>query len=112
MTQTFQPSQVRRIQRKGDSLKNGALIGLAAGVVMGVLAGGISDCPGESSSCPGSRVAIPLIAAGFYTAVGTGIDAAIQGRTLLWEPARASSGSPVTLWWSRGRATIGAAIRF
>lgn len=32
-TQTFAPAQVRRVQRRGDSLKNGTIIGLAFGVV-------------------------------------------------------------------------------
>lgn len=94
---TFAPAEVRRVQRKGDSLKNGTIIGLAFGAVMGILAGGISDCPGGGSNCPGSRIVIPLVAAGFYTAVGAGIDAAIQGRTLLWESNAAGSGPPATL---------------
>jgi hypothetical protein len=112
MTQTFAPSQVRRIQRKGDSLKNGTIIGLAFGVVMGVLAGGISDCPGGRSSCPGSRVVIPLVAAGFYTAVGAGIDAAVQGRTLLWESGAAASGPPVTLRLLPASVSVRSAIRW
>src|SRR5687767_14202605 len=54
----FDAARVRRIERRGDSLKNGALIGLGIGTGMGLLAAGISDCPeNPSGSCPGFRVA-------------------------------------------------------
>jgi hypothetical protein len=83
----FEAARVRRIQRRGDSLRNGALIGAIVGVAMGVVVGGISDCPGDNrgGSCPGSRAAMFLVSTGVYAAIGTGIDALVPGRTTLYE---------------------------
>jgi len=92
----FDAARVRRIQRRGDSLKNGAIIGAVVGVGMGLLAGGIADCGRDDpgGGCPGTRVAALLVSTGVYAAVGAGIDALIQGRTTLYEappsPAPAS----------------------
>lgn len=79
---------VVRIDRQGDSLKNGAIIGAVIGGVTGALtAGGLADCPGAHSPCTGARVAGFFIATGVWTAIGVGIDALIPGRTLLWKPS-------------------------
>ncbi|MSO56465.1 MAG: hypothetical protein EXQ55_06020 [Acidobacteria bacterium] len=43
---TFNLSEVVRIYRRGDSLKNGALIGAGVGLGFGLLTGGFADCPG------------------------------------------------------------------
>jgi hypothetical protein len=92
----FDAARVRRIQRRGDSLRNGAIIGAVVGVGIGLLAGGIADCGRDDpgGGCPGTRVAALLVSTGVYAAVGAGIDALIQGRTTLYEappsPAPAS----------------------
>ncbi len=80
-------ARVTRIEKRGDSLRNGALIGAVVGAVMGVVAGGISDCPGNDPGgrCPGVRAAAFLVSTGVYTAVGTGIDALVVGRTTVYE---------------------------
>jgi hypothetical protein len=98
----FERSEIAKIEKRGDSLKNGALIGAAVGVLAAVSLAGLSDCPGmEQDGCPGARVAMSLITVGVYTAIGVGIDAAIQGRTLIYRapgltvsagPSRASAG--------------------
>ena len=83
----FEAARVRRIQKRGDSLRNGALIGAVVGVGMGFFVAGISDCPGDDAggSCPGFRAGAFLGSTGFYMAVGAGIDALVVGRTTLYE---------------------------
>ncbi len=87
--QAFEAGLVRRIEKRGDSLKNGAIIGAVVGLVLGVLAGGMADCvdgQGGVGTCSvGSQIGIAAASTGIYAAIGTGIDAAIQGRTLLFE---------------------------
>lgn len=82
----FEAARVRRIDKRGDSLRNGALIGTVGGVVMGLLSAGLSDCPSDdpSGSCPGVRAALVLFSAGVYAAIGTAIDALRVGRTTLY----------------------------
>lgn len=83
---TFSLSEVVRIYQRGDSLKNGALIGGGFGLGMGLLLGGFSDCPGadQSKGCPWSHVGFIVVGTLTYAAIGTAIDALIPGRTLLW----------------------------
>ena len=83
----FDAARVRRIQRRGDSLRNGAIVGAIVGVGLGLLAGGIADCGRDDpgGGCPGTRVAAVLVSTGVYAAVGAGIDALIQGRTTLYQ---------------------------
>ena len=85
----FDASRVRRIEKRGDSLRNGALIGAVVGAVFGVLGATISDCPGNNPSgpCPGSQAALFLVSTGMWAAIGTGIDALVTRRTTLYEAA-------------------------
>lgn len=91
----IEASRIRRIEKRGDSLKNGTIIGLVVGVVMGLITSGISDCPGDDpgGSCPGTSAVLFLFSTGVYTAIGTGVDALIPGRTLLYEAPAASRAS-------------------
>lgn len=84
--QRFAAARVRRIDRRGDSLRNGALIGAIAGTVMGLVGAGISDCPGSNAGggCWGARTAIFFVSVGMYAAIGTGIDALVSGRTTVY----------------------------
>ena len=82
---TFVPDNVTKIERRGDSLKNGALIGAA----IGFLTGFIGDCPragnnNRSDGCPGARVAYVVGGSAIWAGIGAGIDALIPGRTRLW----------------------------
>jgi len=89
---TFELSNVRRIQKRGDSLKNGAITGAIVGAAIGILSGGFSDCPGGGLHCgAGARVAIAVTSSSIYAAIGTGIDAAIQGRTTLYQRPAATN---------------------
>jgi hypothetical protein len=83
----FDAARVRRIQTRGDSLRNGALIGAIVGVALGFVVGGMADCPdgNRGGDCPGSRAALFLVSTGVYAAIGTGIDALIPGRTTWYE---------------------------
>lgn len=110
--QRFDADHVRRIQKRGDSLRNGALIGAVVGAALGLLVAGISDCPGDDpgGSCPGTRAAAFVGSTGVYAAIGTGIDALVVGRTTLYEapsPPRRSERAP-----SSGRSAINLTIRW
>ncbi len=106
-TKTFAMGDVARVDLRGDSLKNGAWIGAGVGAVLGVLVGGFGDC----TDCgAGTGVAIALTSIGFYTAVGTAIDAMIAGRTPLWRagsPTSARRGLTVRVMPERRGASIG-----
>jgi len=85
VTRTFAPAEVTKIDRRGDSLKNGAIIGAAVGLFTGL----IGDCPSagsrnRSNGCPGARVGYVLGGAAIWAGIGAGIDALIPGRTRLW----------------------------
>jgi hypothetical protein len=85
LTKTFTPADVKIIERKGDSLKNGALTGLAIGAIG---AGFYARSCMHYGHCTAAVVPVMLIGTGLYTAIGTAIDAAIPGRTRIW-PGRA-----------------------
>ncbi len=86
----FDIRHVNRVDKRGDSLKNGAITGFAVGVGLGFLASAASDC-GSSASCPGDRWILGAVSTALYTAVGTAIDAAVSGRTTVYEAPRRSS---------------------
>ena len=91
--QRFDAARVRRIDKRGDSLKNGAWIGAALGVLFGSIAAGISDCPGDDpgGDCAGFRVVGFTSALGIYTAIGVGVDALIVGRTRVFDAGRSTA---------------------
>jgi hypothetical protein len=91
--QRFDAARVRRIDRRGDSLKNGAWIGAALGVLFGSITAGISDCPGSDpgGECTGFRIGTFVGALGIYTAIGVGIDAMIVGRTRVFDAERSAA---------------------
>lgn len=89
----FDQSRVRRVDKRGDRLTNGAIIGAGVGAVTGLLAALISDCPGKDSggSCGGARAAGFAVSVGVYSALGVGIDALAVGRTTVYESTTTSS---------------------
>ena len=87
---TFDKAGILRVDKRGDSLKNGTLIGAVVGLVFGSISSGMSDCPGDDpgGGCPGFRVAAFVGSFAIYTAIGTGIDALIVGRTRVFDSGR------------------------
>lgn len=83
----FEAARVKRIDKRGDSLRNGVIIGAIAGAAVGLLGAGLADCPGASPSggCPGFRTAGVLVSGAFYAGVGAFIDARVAGRTTVYE---------------------------
>jgi type IV secretory pathway TrbD component len=101
----FETRRVERVSKRGDSLRNGAIAGLAAGIVQAVLVVGTQKCAASCSE--GVRMWFLAANTAVYTAVGTAIDAAIQGRTVMYRaptprPAnqsRTSASFSVRLTW-------------
>lgn len=85
----FARERVARIDRRGDSLRNGALIGAGLGVTFGLLAALGSDCPEDfGGSCPGTRATYFALSTIAYTGLGAGIDGLIVGRTRVFDASR------------------------
>lgn len=78
VTREIPQADVVRIDRHGDSVKNGAAIGAAIGVLLGTVA---AVTYGKGAA--GAAASIPLGAL-FYGAMGAGIDALITARTPLY----------------------------
>ncbi|MBE3075258.1 MAG: hypothetical protein IMZ75_09985 [Actinobacteria bacterium] len=108
----FELGGVRKIEKRGDSLKNGAIIGAVVGLVFGALTGGMADCKqsdGSFGECgAGTRAGMALVSAGIYGAIGAGIDAAIPGRTTLYQKPAISGGLPA----SGPGASLGFSVRW
>ena len=109
-TKSFAEGEAIRVDLKGDSLKNGALIGAGVGAVMGGLLSGFGDCAG----CGGARVTFLLVGIGVYSAIGTALDALIPGRTPLWRAgssAHTGSGLAINVSPQRRSAFVGWKIK-
>ena len=91
MEQRFDAQRVRRIEKRGDSVKNGALIGTALGLVFSSVFIGMADCAEYSGSCTGSQIAGFVVGTGLYTAMGAGIDAMIVRRTVVFDADRSTA---------------------
>jgi hypothetical protein len=87
----FALADVRTIHRRGDSLRNGAIIGAGFGALFGALGAASSDCGGilePSRRCNAAEsLTIVAVSTGIHAAIGTGIDALRHGRTRVY-PAR------------------------
>ena len=87
LTKTFAAAEVSLVERKGDSLKNGAIIGAVIGGLASALSAG-EVCAGpadnDGHSCAGRATVYMVFGTAFYAAVGAGIDALIPGRTRIW----------------------------
>jgi hypothetical protein len=108
---SFERARVRRLQKRGDSLKNGALIGAGVGVVLASITAAVADCPTASdTSGPGAKVGLAILGTAIYTGVGVGIDALVTGRTTMYE---APAGGAFNLPGLRPeiRNTAGPAVR-
>jgi hypothetical protein len=102
-------------QRRGDSLANGALIGLAIGAsvtAIGIAVWVNSDTYYEGEASAGEAVVVTALYGGLGAAIGTGIDALITRRQVVFEK-RAASGvtfqfaPSLTLTRAAARLSIG-----
>jgi hypothetical protein len=94
-------------QRRPDSLVNGALIGAAAGAIVGAI--GVNACANDFGCNDDSSGAFFAMYTGIGLGVGLGLDAAIVKRRLIFErpvTPRASVGVALLL----GRERKGAAV--
>ena len=85
----FQKANVNTITKRGsDSLKNGALIGMAVGG--GLAAVGIALMAAEGEADAGLIAGAALIYSGIGAGIGAGIDALVEGQRVIY----ANPGSP------------------
>lgn len=105
--QRFEAARVKRLVKRGDSLKNGLYIGAIVGTALGLLA----DCSYQDRVCGAARRAgFVAVAAGFWAGIGLGVDALKQGRTTLYEAPGSGSRSLPQQPLARRRHTGGAAV--
>ncbi len=106
----FEATGVRRIEKHGDSLRNGAITGLTVGGILGGLGAIAGNCEGLSGGgCAAARGSFAVILVGLFAAFGTTIDALVQGRTPLYV-APAAPAQDVPTQRSGLRSKEGAAI--
>jgi hypothetical protein len=107
---TFRRDEIMLIEKRGDSLKNGALIGASVGALFWLLAASLAQCSAPEVSCGvGEQVGWFTLTVATYTAIGVGIDALISGRTVLY---RASGKPTVALAVQPGKAAVGINVRW
>lgn len=111
---TFDRQHVTRVYQRGDSLKNGMIIGFVTGAAFGIAAGvGGTDCGGffeQARTCTGGEKArLGAVFGGVFGAlglgIGVGIDALITGRGLLYERPRRSEGPGISIVPSFARSS-------
>jgi hypothetical protein len=84
----WEEAAVYRLERRGDSVKDGARRGVIAGAVVGAVLGAIAGATwansGSGSTPIGGALGVGLVGAGLGLGIGVGMDALIQGRTLIY----------------------------
>lgn len=83
------PSEaVYRLERRGDSVKNGMRRGAIAGAIIGATLGAVAGATwansGSGSTALGGALGLGLVGTGFGVGIGAGMDALIPGRTLVY----------------------------
>jgi len=107
-------ARIVRIDRPGDSLANGALIGFGVGTALGLAAMAVdnrTDCAQVELYCfnltAGEYVTATLILGGLGTAVGVGIDALIRRDREIY---RRGGGARTTVAPALGRSVRGVVV--
>jgi hypothetical protein len=81
-------NDLQAVYRRGDSVKNGAMIGAVTGAVLGALIAGNASCGpllGPTRGCNAvESMIITGYLSGFGAGVGVGIDALVRGRTRIY----------------------------
>ena len=95
----FTRDLIARIERR-DSLKNGAIAGAIIGGSLGVFTARLQ------ARGAGQWIAAVAANTAFYTAIGTGLDAAVQGRTVVYHdwptapvPQRPAAALAISIKW-------------
>jgi hypothetical protein len=117
--QTFVRTQVAAIYERGDSIKNGALIGLMTGAALGAAAGTNTTCGGfwvGLRPCSfNEKVRFAMVGGAIFgsiaSAIGIGIDAMIPGRHLLYEKPTDATTPAISIAPSLSRSRAGLSTR-
>jgi hypothetical protein len=84
----WRSAAVYRLERRGDSVKDGARRGAIAGVIIGATLGAVAGATwansGSGSTPLGGALGLGLVGTGLGVGIGAGMDALIQGRTLVY----------------------------
>jgi hypothetical protein len=87
-SRSFTIDEVRTIERRGDSLKNGAIIGALVGILPAVL-----SLQGSSGDLSAGEAALWVLGGvAVYSAIGVAVDALIVGRTTVYPVANGGTG--------------------
>jgi hypothetical protein len=101
-------ARVTRVSRRGDPVRNGTIAGAAFGMLVGLVGAGLSECSddrGRISGCgAATRAALVAGSTAFYTAIGAGLDALVEGETVIYQ-APGGSGTAK-------RAAVGFTLRW
>lgn len=84
---------ITRVERRGDSLRNGFLVGAAIGLVPAAVV------LGEVEAGGGDVAAAIVIGSGFYGLIGMGIDALHRGWTTVYEREAAPASTRKRHFW-------------
>lgn len=114
-TRSFARPGIAAIFEEGDGLKNGQVIGLAAGAVVGMASGfGATTCGDLWQVRPCSmndKVKLGMVGAAVLGAIGTGlgagIDALIPGQRLLYRKAKPAGSTTVSIAPSLSPSRLG-----
>ena len=79
-------AEVRRVQVRGDSLRNGAVAGALVGLAGGLLTTRLWDC---GSGCAGQKTLFLAYSSAIYAAIGTAFDAMHTGRRTVYRRPKA-----------------------
>lgn len=106
-------ADVARIsQRRGDSLKNGAIIGAVGGAAYGLTMLALSMSIDDGDVIPATVVTGMVLFTGIGAAVGVGIDAMIAPRQVIYERPVAKGRVSVSPLVGHGRRGAAVSIRF
>jgi hypothetical protein len=86
----WEAARVYWLERRGDSVEDGAWRGVITGVIVGTVLGAIMGAvySGDGASPSGSAIGLGVVGAGFGLGIGVGMDALIQRRTLIYSRSR------------------------
>ena len=85
MRRDFKEGDVDRVrQRRGDSLRNGALWGLGTGAVLGLVLAAFGAAADGGYADKATAIVPVVITGGLGSAVGVGVDAIIEGQQVIY----------------------------